>query len=178
MLATFSDLACELIVLLGCISVRICHPVVEQFFQQLDAAAHQDIIPGVFGDAEFPPAQSQRSFWLGLSVGVFAVYTGFDTSVLGAATPTALFHPLFPLAASLVFWFGALSSAIIRLKTAAANTIIHNELPTTAIGGILFLIELLSFATRAVSLGLRLFANLLSSATIESLVDAGVWGCI
>jgi F0F1-type ATP synthase membrane subunit a len=40
------------------------------------------------------------------------------------------------------------------------------------------LIELLSFATRAASLGLRLFANLLSSATIESLVDVGVWGCV
>lgn len=132
----------------------------------------------MFGDVEFSPAQSQRSFWLGLSASVFAVYVGFDTSVLGTATPTALFHPLFPLATSLVFWFGALSFAAIRLKIAAVNTVIHNKLPTTVIGSILFLIELLSFATRAASLGLRLFANLLSSATIESLVDVGVWGCV
>ena len=48
----------------------------------------------------------------------------------------------------------------------------------STVGIILFLIEGISFSIRFISLGLRLFANILSGTIIEELIEAAAWSVI
>jgi len=79
---------------------------------------------------------------------------------------------------SCIWWGFSVTILVIRFREYGVNILFGVDVALNIAGLLLVFIEFLSFITRAVSLGLRLFANLVAGATIEGLVEIFFWAGI
>lgn len=95
-------------------------------------------------------------------------------NLTGESAPGFLILPVVLILFSIFLWFLTIVQASEQNRLYSINFIASDQIALNIIGLVLFIIELISIGTRAISLGLRLFANLLSGSIIEELIDATV----
>jgi len=143
----------------------------------MEVLVAEQILSDVFGNEEEESANETLFIYAFIFSSVIMAYSGFYDPVVGIET-TQIASAAVLISISVGLWVSDVLTAINNVSWHISNIFIGNSVAVADIGWGLLCVEILSVATRAVSLGLRLFANLIAGNIIEGLVETNVYSLL